>query len=47
MFNIETEEIDLLDFCDKNQYLIFRDISGRNYCYDITNYKDIKDPREI
>ena len=34
-FTIETEEVDLLDFSVDSIYMIYRDVTGRSFCYDV------------
>ena len=42
LYTIKTEEVDLLDFSIDSIYMIYRDISGRSFCYDIKDYKNTK-----
>lgn len=41
LFHKKTEEIDLLDFSIDSIYMVFRDISGRSFCYNINDEKDV------
>ena len=42
-YEIKTEEIELFDFSKDGLYMIYRDISGRRFCYDLSNPKKIEE----
>ena len=42
LYTINTDEVELLDFSSDNFYLLYKDLSGQRYCYDLSNYKKIE-----